>query len=236
MGSAVQRHVAAPWRAWQSITPTLMATTQSPDTDSLFSSTPRLRGQLSQLPDHPFTTNEQTHFRTQTTWSSPPPEKPLKRNKSQPFKETSTSNSTTASPTHLLNKPSSYHNLLHTLVHPLWGLFFSVSLFLCFSFSLFLCFSVSLFLCFSVSLFLFFSFSLFLFFSFSLFLCLCLILLSQSTSHTSAHLMQPSSEAYEAEDRCFRVSVARRLMLPRTRQPPTLQMCYSLAPTKVQRA
>ena len=40
------------------------------------------------------------------------------------------------------------------------------------------------------------------------------ILLSQSTSHTGAHLMQPSSEAYEIEDRCFRVSVARRLMLP----------------------
>ena len=40
------------------------------------------------------------------------------------------------------------------------------------------------------------------------------ILLSQSTSHTGAHFMQPSSEAYEAEDRCFRVSVARRLMLP----------------------
>ena len=38
------------------------------------------------------------------------------------------------------------------------------------------------------------------------------ILLSQSTSHTGAHLMQPSSEAYEVEDRCFRVSVARRLM------------------------
>ena len=35
------------------------------------------------------------------------------------------------------------------------------------------------------------------------------IFLSQSTS-----LMQPSSEAYEVEDRCFRVSVARRLMLP----------------------
>ena len=29
------------------------------------------------------------------------------------------------------------------------------------------------------------------------------ILLSQSTSHTGAHLMQPSSEAYEIEDRCF---------------------------------
>ena len=40
------------------------------------------------------------------------------------------------------------------------------------------------------------------------------ILLSQSTSHTGAHLMQPRSEAYEIEDRCFRVSVARRLMLP----------------------
>ena len=40
------------------------------------------------------------------------------------------------------------------------------------------------------------------------------ILLSQSTSHTGAYLMQPRSEAYEVEDRCFRVSVARRLMLP----------------------
>ena len=40
------------------------------------------------------------------------------------------------------------------------------------------------------------------------------ILLSQSTSHAGAHLMQPSSKAYEVEDRCFRVSVARRLMLP----------------------
>ena len=29
VGSAVQRHAAAPWRAWQSIIPTLMATTQS---------------------------------------------------------------------------------------------------------------------------------------------------------------------------------------------------------------
>ena len=45
------------------------------------------------------------------------------------------------------------------------------------------------------------------------------ILLSQSTSHTGAHLMQPSSEAYEAEDRCFRVSVARRFMLPHPAAP-----------------
>ena len=49
VGSAVQRHAAAPWRAWQSIIPTLMATTQSPDTDFLFNATPRLRAQLAQL-------------------------------------------------------------------------------------------------------------------------------------------------------------------------------------------
>ena len=49
VGSAVQRHAPAPWRVRQSIIPTLMATTQSPDTDSLFSSTPLLRAQLAQL-------------------------------------------------------------------------------------------------------------------------------------------------------------------------------------------
>ena len=38
--------------------------------------------------------------------------------------------------------------------------------------------------------------------------------------------MQPSSEAYEAEDRCFRVSVARRLMLPAAANPADmLQFC-----------
>ena len=48
VGSAVQRHAAAPWRAWQSVIPSLMATTQSPDTESLFRS-PLLRAQLTQL-------------------------------------------------------------------------------------------------------------------------------------------------------------------------------------------
>ena len=42
--------------------------------------------------------------------------KPPKRNKSPPSKGTSTNNYTTTSPTHPLNKPSSFHNLLHTLV------------------------------------------------------------------------------------------------------------------------
>ena len=45
------------------------------------------------------------------------------------------------------------------------------------------------------------------------------LLLSQSTSHTGAHLMQPSSEAYEVEGRCFLVSIGRRLMLPHPAVP-----------------
>ena len=48
VGSPVQRHAAVPWRAWQSVTPTPMAATQSPDTDTLFTSTPQLRAQLVQ--------------------------------------------------------------------------------------------------------------------------------------------------------------------------------------------
>ena len=49
VGSAVQRHAAAPWTAWQTVIPTLMAATDSPDTDSLFAATPILRGQLLHL-------------------------------------------------------------------------------------------------------------------------------------------------------------------------------------------
>ena len=40
------------------------------------------------------------------------------------------------------------------------------------------------------------------------------ILLSQTTSHTGGHLMQPSSEAYEAEDRCFRVLSGQKIDAP----------------------
>ena len=54
------------------------------------------------------------------------------------------------------------------------------------------------------------------------------ILFSHSTSHTGAHLMQPSSEAFEVEDRCFRVSVARRLVLPHpaAANPPDVVQFY----------
>ena len=144
VGSAVQRHAAAPWRAWQSIIPTLMATTQSPDTDSLFNSTPLLRAQLTQLQSTLFQQMNKPTFqvkplgaalRLQTTQKKQV--STIQRNIHKQFY-----NSLTDTPTEQA------------------------------------------------------------------------ILLSQSTSHTGAHLMQPSSEAYEIEDRCFRVSVARRLMMP----------------------
>ena len=73
VGSAVQRLAAAPWRAWQSIIPSLMSTTQSPDTDSIFRSTPLLRAQLTQLQSTPLPTNEQTLLPAQTTRSSSTP-------------------------------------------------------------------------------------------------------------------------------------------------------------------
>ena len=144
VGSAVQRHAAAPWRAWQSIILTLMATTQSRDTDSLFSSTPRLRAQLAQLQT---TLSQQMNKPTFLL-------KPLGaalRLKTTQKKQVSTIQTN-------IHKQLN-NNLTNTPTEQA-------------------------------------------------------ILLSQSTSHTDAHLMQPSSEAYEAEDRCFRVSVARRLMLP----------------------
>ena len=117
VGFAVQRHAAAPWRAWQSVIHSLMTTTQSPDTDSLF------RSPLGAA------------LRLQTTQKKQV--STIQRNIHKQLY-----NSLTDTPTEQA------------------------------------------------------------------------ILLSQSTSHTGAHLMQPRSEAYETEDRCFRVSVARRLMLP----------------------
>ena len=39
--------------------------------------------------------------------------------------------------------------------------------------------------------------------------------------------MQPSSEAYEAEDRCFRVAVAKRLMFPHPAAPNAADVAQS---------
>ena len=56
------------------------------------------------------------------------------------------------------------------------------------------------------------------------------IFLSLSTSHNGVHFMQPSSETYEIGDRCFRVSIAERLMLlhPAAANPAyVVQFCPS---------
>ena len=146
VGSAVQRHAAAPWRAWQSVIPSLMTTTQSPDTDSLFRSTPILRAQLTQLQS---TISQQMN---KPTFLLKPLGAALRLQTTQK-KQVSTIQRN-------IHKQL-YNSLTDTPTEQA-------------------------------------------------------ILLSQSTSHTGAHLMQPRSEAYEIEDRCFRVSVARRLMLPHT--------------------
>ena len=108
VSSAVQRHTTAPWRARQSIIPTLMATTQSPDTDSLFSSTPQLRVQLAQL---------QTTLSLQTnrpTFQLKPLGAALRLETTQKKKHTQT---TLQQPhRHPPNKLSSFHNLPHTPV------------------------------------------------------------------------------------------------------------------------
>ena len=144
VGSAVQRHAAAPWRAWQSIIPSLMSTTQSPDTDSLFRSTPLLRALLTQLQS---TISQQMN---KPSFQLKPLEAALRLQTTQK-KQVSTIQRN-------IHKQL-YNSLTDTPTEQA-------------------------------------------------------ILLSQSTSHTGAYLMQPRSETYEIEDRCFRVSVARRLMLP----------------------
>ena len=53
------------------------------------------------------------------------------------------------------------------------------------------------------------------------------ILISQTAKNTDAHLQQPNSEAYEADDRCFQVSMARRLMLTH----PAAALATDIAPT-----
>ena len=157
VGSAVQRHAAASWRAWQSIIPTLMATTQSPDTDSLFSSTPQLRAPLAQL---------QTSLAQQMN-------KPTFQLK--PLGATLRLKTTQKEQASTIQRniiKQFYNSLTDTPTEQA-------------------------------------------------------ILPSRSTSHTGAHLMQPSSEAYEAEDRCFRVSVDRRLMLPHPEAPNAADVVQS---------
>ena len=54
------------------------------------------------------------------------------------------------------------------------------------------------------------------------------MLISQTSPHAGAHVQQPNSEVYEAEDRCFRVSVARRHRLPHPAAPDPSRHRHSL--------
>ena len=71
VGSAVQRHAAAPWRALQSVIPTLMATTQSPDTDTLFHPGTTTASPTCSTSNHSLTTTEQASLPPQTTRFGP---------------------------------------------------------------------------------------------------------------------------------------------------------------------
>ena len=53
------------------------------------------------------------------------------------------------------------------------------------------------------------------------------ILISQKAKNTGAHLQQPNSEACEADDRCFQVSMAPRLMLAH----PAAALAINISPT-----
>ena len=66
VGSAVQRNAAAPMAGLAIGNPALMAATQSPDTDTLFTSVPQLRAQLVQL-QTTLTTDEQACLPSQAT-------------------------------------------------------------------------------------------------------------------------------------------------------------------------
>ena len=140
IGSVVQ-HAAGPWRAWQSVIPTLMATTQFPDTDTLFNTAPQLRAQLVQL---------QTTFLLQMN----KPAFLLKPLGSALRQKATQKKRVTTIQRHFYKQL--FDSLTDTPVDRA-------------------------------------------------------VLLSQFTSHTGSHLMQPSSEACEVEDRCFRLAVAMRL-------------------------
>ena len=142
--SAVHRHAAAPWTAWLSIIPTLMEATESPDIDSLFASTPILRGQLHQLQ---VTLSQQMDTPSLLLKSLGAA---LRVHGTQ---KVSVNTIQQVSHQQLLTSLSA-NNIQKA------------------------------------------------------------ILISQTAKNTGAHLQQPSSESYEADDRCFQVSLARRLMLP----------------------
>ena len=143
VGSAVQRHAAAPWTARHSIIPTLLEATGSPDIDSLFTPTPLLRGQLRQL---------------QVTLSQHMDTPSLLLKSLGAALRTHGTQKVLVNTIQQVSHQQLVTNLSANNIQKA-------------------------------------------------------ILISQTAKNTGAHLQQPSSESYEADDRCFQVSLARRLML-----------------------
>ena len=146
VGSAVQRRAAVPWTGWQSVIPTLMAATDSPDTDSLFAATPILRSQLHHLQftlarqmktpsllleplgaalqprheKHLSTPSNAPHATNSWTATSTTPSRSHPSYPKQPKTQAPTSNSLTAKPTKRMTDASRYHwpasSCWHTLL------------------------------------------------------------------------------------------------------------------------
>ena len=74
VGSAVQRHAAAPWLAWRTVIPSLMRLMQAPDIDTFLNSTPQLRTQFVQLQTAISQQMNKPALPPQTTWSCSSPE------------------------------------------------------------------------------------------------------------------------------------------------------------------
>ena len=143
VGSVVQRHAAAPRSAWQTVIPTLMAATNSTDTDSLLAATLNLRGQLLHLQA------TLAHRMNIPALLLSPKGAALRTHGIQ-----RTLVSAIQRTTHKQIMEAYVDNPIQRAV-----------------------------------------------------------LISQTAKNTGAHLQQPISEAHEADDRCFQVSMARRLML-----------------------
>ena len=155
VGSAVQRDAAAPWTAWQTVIPTLMAATDSTDTDSLLAATPTLRGQLLHL--------QATLAHQMNTPALKPPGAALRTHGIQRTLVSAIQRTT-------------HKQIMEAYVDsPIQRA----------------------------------------------------ILISQTAKNTGAHLQQPDSEAYEADDRCFQVSMARRLVLAH----PAAALATNISPT-----
>ena len=138
VASAEQRHAAAPRRAWQSVLPTLVTATESPD------ATPFLSPRHNSVPNFPSYKPHSHDTGTPPRFSSSHLALP---STPRPLHPTAIPQTTIRQPRHCTHQQS------RTLI-------------------------------------------------------------SQTSLHTSAHLQRPNSEAHEAEDSCFRVSTARRLMMP----------------------